>query len=57
MFKFIKAVSETEFYMINAFIVYHDKRLIFIGAIRLSLPRLFLTLNLTFKMLFIMTSL
>ena len=36
------AVSDTVSDMINP--VYHDKPLIFIGAIRLSLPRLFLTL-------------
>ena len=41
-FKFIKAVSDTVLDMINA--VYHDKPLIFIRAIRLSLSRLFLTL-------------
>ena len=39
---FIKAVSDTVSDMINA--VYHEKPLIFIRAIRLSLPRLFLTL-------------
>ena len=42
MFKFIKAVSDTVFDMVNA--VYHDKHLIFIRAIRLSLSRLFLTM-------------
>ena len=44
-FEFIKAVSYTVFDMINA--VYYDKPLIFTGAIRLSLSRLFLTLYLT----------
>ena len=42
IFEFIKAVSDTVLDMINA--VYHDKPLIFIRAIRLSLPRLFLKL-------------
>ena len=42
MFEFIKAVSDTVLDMINA--AYHDKPLIFIRAIRLSLSRLFLTL-------------
>ena len=40
-FEFIKAVSDTVLYMINA--VYHDNPLVFIGAIRSSLSRLFLT--------------
>ena len=40
--KFIKAVSDTVLDMINA--AYHDKPLVFIRAIRLSLSRLFLTL-------------
>ena len=44
-FEFIKAVSDTVFDMINA--VYDDKTLIFTGAIRSSLSRLFLTLYLT----------
>ena len=44
-FKFIKAVSDNVFDMINS--VYHDKPLIFIGAMRLGLSRLFLTLYLT----------
>ena len=41
-FEFIKAVSGTVFGTIKA--VYHEKPLIFIRAIRLSLSRLFLTL-------------
>ena len=45
MFMFIKAVSDTVLDMINA--IYHDKPLIFIRAIRLSLSMLFLTLYLT----------
>ena len=32
-FEFIKAASDTVFNMINAFIVYHNKPLIFTGAI------------------------
>ena len=39
---YIKAVSDTVFDLINA--VYHDKPLMFIRDIRLSLSRLFLTL-------------
>ena len=42
---FIKAVSDTVLDMINA--AYHDKPLIFLEAIRLSLLRLLLTLYLT----------
>ena len=42
MFEFIEAVSDTVFDMINA--VNHDKPLILIKDIRLSLSRLFLTL-------------
>ena len=41
-FEFIKAVSGTVLDMIN--LVYYDKPLMFIRAIRLSLSRLFLTL-------------
>ena len=42
IFKFIKAVSDTVFDMINA--AYHDMPLIFTRAIHLSLSRLFLIL-------------
>ena len=41
-FEFVQAVSDTVLDMTNA--AYHDKPLIFIMAIRLSLSRLFLTL-------------
>ena len=63
-FEFIKVVSDTILDMKNA--AYHTKPLILMSHrqavnincwIRLSLSRLFLTLYLTWKMLFIMTSL
>ena len=55
MFEFIEAVSDTVLDMINA--VYYDKPLIFTEAIWLNLSKLFLTMYLTWWMLFIMTSL
>ena len=45
IFEFIEAVSDTVLEMVDA--VYHDKPLISIRAMRLSLARLFLTLYLT----------